>query len=109
MLDPNDAEIFNERGYARRQFGDLHGARDDFDRSVALGTNLAIVYVNRAEVEAMLGDETDAAADLTRAQSLAPTMPNAPPAKARPSARKKHVHDAARGSRANNDTKGTAR
>ena len=108
MLDPNDAEIFNERGYARPQFGDLHGARDDFDRSVALGTNLALVYVNRAEVEAMLGDEADAAADLTRAQSLAPTMPNARPARARPSARKKHVHDAARGSRANNDTKGTA-
>ncbi|PYK79588.1 MAG: hypothetical protein DME37_08425, partial [Verrucomicrobia bacterium] len=24
-LDPNDADIFNERGFARRQLGDLHG------------------------------------------------------------------------------------
>jgi len=105
MLDSNDAEIFNERGYARRQFGDLHGARDDFDRAIALGTNLALVYENRAEVEAMLGDEADAAADLTRAHSLAPTMPNAPPA----SARKKQVHHDVRGSGSNNDAKGTTR
>jgi tetratricopeptide (TPR) repeat protein len=109
MLDPNDADIFNERGYARRQFGDLHGARDDFDRAIALGTDLAQAYVNRAEAEAMLGDEVDAAADLARAQSLAPTMPNAPPASAWPNARKKHVHDAARRSGTNNDAKGTTR
>src|SRR6476620_831331 len=30
-LDPNFAEIFNERGCVRRQLGDLRGARDDFD------------------------------------------------------------------------------
>src|SRR5438552_2949277 len=26
-LDPNDADIFNERGFARRQLGDLQGAK----------------------------------------------------------------------------------
>ena len=109
MLDPNYAEIFNERGFARRQFGDLHGARDDFDRAIALGTNVAQVYVNRAEAEAMLGDGADAAADIARAQSLAPTMPNSPPASASPNARKKHIHHNTRGSGTNNNAKGTTR
>jgi tetratricopeptide (TPR) repeat protein len=98
-LDPNDAEIFNERGYARRQLGDLYGAKDDFDRSIALGTNLALAYANRAEVEEMLGDDGDAAADLARAQSLAPTMPHPPAARATPSARKTQTHHDARGNR----------
>lgn len=86
-LDPNDADVFNERGFARRQLGDLPGALDDFNRCIALGTDSALPYGNRAEVELMLGDESAAAADLAQAQSLAATMPNSPAAS--PSARKK--------------------
>ena len=40
--DPNYAEIFNERGFARRQLGDLQGARNDFDHCIALGTDLPL-------------------------------------------------------------------
>jgi Flp pilus assembly protein TadD len=109
MLDPNDAEIFNERGYARRQLGDLHGARDDFDRCIALGTNLAFAYANRFEVEVMLGDDADAAADLAQARSLAPATPPAPAASAMPRARGKETHHHTRVSGASNDAKGTTR
>src|SRR5438309_11584727 len=88
-LDPNYAEIFNERGFARRQLGDLQGARNDFDRCITLGTDLALAYGNRAEVELMLGDDSAAATDLARAQSLAATMPASSSASSTPSARKK--------------------
>jgi Flp pilus assembly protein TadD len=108
-LDPNDAEIFNERGYARRQLGDLHGAREDFDCCIALGTKLALAYANRVEVEVMLGDEVDAAADLAQAQALAPATPPAPAARATPSARRKETHHHARANGASNDAKGTTR
>jgi tetratricopeptide (TPR) repeat protein len=105
-LDPNDAEIFNERGYARRQLGDLHGARDDFDRCIALGTDFALAYANRAEVEHVLGHDREAAADIARAQSLAPKMPP-PEARTTPSSRKKQTHHETPGTRTSNDAKGT--
>src|SRR5205807_294521 len=91
-LDPNDADIFNERGYARRRLGDLHGAWDDFDRCITLGTDLPLAYGNRAEVELMLGDNSAAAADLAQAQSLAATMPDSPVASPTPTVRKKQTH-----------------
>ena len=108
MLEPNDADIFNERGYARRQLGLLRSSQDDFDRCIALGTDLALAYANRAEVEAMLGDSLAAVADLARAQSLAPTM-HPPAASSTPSAHKKQTHHHARGSGTSNDAQGAAR
>jgi tetratricopeptide (TPR) repeat protein len=107
ILDPNDAEIFNERGFARRQLGDLQGAHDDFDRCIGLGAELALAYANRAEVEEKLGDDRDAAADIARAQSLAPAPVHPPAARARPSARKKQTHHDAGGT--SNGAKGTTR
>src|SRR5207253_10819404 len=50
-LDPNDAEIFNERGFARRHLGDLHGAWDDFNRCITLVTDSVLAYGNHAKVE----------------------------------------------------------
>jgi Flp pilus assembly protein TadD len=107
--DPNYADIFNERGYARRRLGDLHGARDDFNRCITLGTDSALAYGNRAEVELMLGDESAAAADLAEAQSLAATMPDLAAANSTPSARKKQTHHDARGTGTSNNAKGTTR
>jgi Flp pilus assembly protein TadD len=91
-LDPNCAEIFNERGFARRQLGDLRGAREDFDRCITLGTDLPLAYGNRAEVELMLGDNSAAAADVAKAKCLAATIPDSPPAGSTPSARENQTH-----------------
>jgi tetratricopeptide (TPR) repeat protein len=91
-LDPNYAEIFNERGFARRQLGDLQGARNDFDRCIALGADLPLAYGNRAEVELMLGDNSAAAADVAKAKWLAVTIPDSPPVRSTPSARKNQTH-----------------
>jgi Flp pilus assembly protein TadD len=91
-LDPNYAEIFNERGFARRQLGDLQGAREDFDRCIALGADLPLAYGNRAEVELMLGDNSAAAADVAQAQLLAATIPDSPPESSTPSVREKQPH-----------------
>jgi tetratricopeptide (TPR) repeat protein len=108
-LDPNFADIFNERGFARRQLGDLHGARDDFDRCITIGTDLPLAYGNRAEVELMLGDDKAAAADLARAQSLAATQPDSPPASSTPSARKNQTHHKTPRTGTINNAKGTTR
>src|SRR6267378_2076685 len=91
-LDPNYADVFNERGCARRRLGDLHGARDDFDRCITIGTDLPLAYGNRAEVELLLGDNSAAAADIAQAQSLIATMPDSPPAGSTPTGRKKQTH-----------------
>jgi Flp pilus assembly protein TadD len=107
-LDPNYAEIFNERGFARRQLGDLHGARDDFDRCITLGTDLPLAYGNRAEVELMLADDS-AAADFAQAQSLAAKMPDSPAASSTPSARKNQTYHKTPRTRPGNNVKGTTR
>jgi len=103
-LDPNYAEIFNERGFARRQLGDLQGAREDFDRCIALGADLPLAYGNRAEVELMLGDNSAAAADVAQAQSLAATMPDSTP-----SARENQTHRKTSRTGTSNNAKGTTR
>src|SRR5438477_8554672 len=108
-LDPNYSEIFNERGFARRQLGALRGARDDFDRCITLGTGLPLAYGNRAEVELMLGDDSAAAADLAQAQSLAATMSDPPPASSTPSARKNQTHHKTSRTGTSNNGKGTTR
>jgi tetratricopeptide (TPR) repeat protein len=108
-LDPNYAEIFNERGFARRRLGDLQGARDDFDRCITIGTDLPLAYGNRAEVELMLGDESAAAADIAQAKSLAAAMPDSPPASSTPSARKNQTHHETPKTGTSNNAKGTTR
>ncbi|PYL90374.1 MAG: hypothetical protein DMF14_10060 [Verrucomicrobia bacterium] len=96
-------------GFAPRQLGDLHGARDDFDRCITLGTDLPLAYGNRAEVELMLGDDSAAAADLAQAQSLAATMSDPPPASSTPSARKNQTHHKTSRTGTSNNGKGTTR
>jgi hypothetical protein len=66
----------------------LCGARDDFDRCIALGPDLALAYGNRAEVEHMLGDDSAALADIAQAQRLIAANPVPSPASSTPNARK---------------------
>src|SRR2546421_10217759 len=108
-VEPNYAAIFNERGFARRQLGDLQGARNDFDRCIALGADLPLAYGNRAEVELMLGDDRAAAADLAHAQSLAATTPDLPPASSTPSPRENQTHHKNPRTGTSNNAKGTTR
>jgi hypothetical protein len=71
----------------------LCGARDDFDRCIALGTDLALAYGNRAEVEHMLGDDSAALADIAQARRLT-ANPVSSPTNSTPNARKNRTQHA---------------
>jgi hypothetical protein len=83
----------------------LQGARNDFDRCVALGTDSPLAYGNRAEVEHILGDDSAALADIAQAQRLAVANPVSSPTSSTSGARKKRTQHASPRTGASNNGK----
>ncbi len=70
--DPNHYKALNDRGLARFERGDLHGAFDDANRQVQLAPGVVNGYANRAVALRELGDYDRAIADSTEAIRLLP-------------------------------------
>ena len=74
-ITPDDSYIYytyNNRGWAKREFGDHEGAIEDFTQAIELKPEDAYAYNNRADVKRELEDYTGAIADYSQAIELNP-------------------------------------
>lgn len=71
-LQPNDASIYADRGYAYAALGESTLALADYDQALALDELLIAAYVNRGALYTRLGNFGLAVNDLTLAITLAP-------------------------------------
>src|ERR1700744_5007297 len=72
-LKPDDAEAYNNRGFAKQSGNDLAGALADYNQAIKLKPDFAAAYANRGRIEEIEFDFKDAIADYRRAMKLAPT------------------------------------
>jgi tetratricopeptide (TPR) repeat protein len=70
--EPTFAVGYTARGTARHRMGDREGALEDYRRGVDLAPDDSLVYYNFACYWALLGDEGECKANLTRALELDP-------------------------------------
>lgn len=72
-LDPTSGRYYRSRGLERaKNWFDLYGAIQDFDKQISLDPKLADGYVNRAEVKFKVLDDVGATNDLEMAIHLEP-------------------------------------
>lgn len=71
-LQPSDASIYADRGYAYAALGDSTLALADYDQALVLDELLIAAYVNRGALYTRLGNFGLAVNDLTLAITLAP-------------------------------------
>ncbi|MTJ34967.1 tetratricopeptide repeat-containing serine protease family protein, partial [Dolichospermum sp. UHCC 0260] len=76
-MNPNLAELYNNRGAARYDLGDRQGAIADLNQALNINPNFAEVYKNRGVARAKLGDRQGAIADYNQALSINPNFANA--------------------------------
>ncbi len=69
-LDPQDAEAFTKRGWAKGNLKDYAGAIADFTSSLALDPTVPEVFADRGLTRKLLGDFDGAVADYGRALEL---------------------------------------
>ncbi|HLG41876.1 MAG TPA: tetratricopeptide repeat protein, partial [Planctomycetota bacterium] len=55
-LDPQQADAYHRRGWARAHLGDLEGELSDWTRAIELDPSLHSAYADRAVVRAARGD-----------------------------------------------------
>ena len=77
QLAPDFADAYINRGYVRKNFGDLEGAIKDYDTAIRLGDDYAYVYINRGIAKSDLGDKKGAIKDYDRAIRLDPAYTDA--------------------------------
>lgn len=73
-LQPGAAELFSNRGSARRDGGDPRGALSDFDRAIQLDPWLDIAYFGRAAARAAIKDYAGAIEDHSMVIELTPAF-----------------------------------
>jgi tetratricopeptide (TPR) repeat protein len=66
------ADIYNQRGLAKKALGDKEGALEDLNNAVSLNKEDPLLFVNRGTIKKELGDEKGAAQDFTHALALDP-------------------------------------
>ena len=76
-LDPNFAEAYSNRGYAKYLLGEEENALQDYDKAIELNPNLSEAYNNRGNAKESLGDENGALEDFDKAIELNPDYANA--------------------------------
>lgn len=76
-LDPNFAEAYSNRGYAKYLLGEEKNALQDYDKAIELNPNLSETYNNRGNAKESLGDENGALEDYDKAIELNPDYANA--------------------------------
>ena len=76
-LQPDYAEIYNNRGNIKNGLGSYDDALDDYDEAIRLNPNFAEAYSNRGSTKFRLGKHDAALADLNAAIQLQPDFINA--------------------------------
>jgi len=71
-LNPNDAIVYNNRGFAKHKLGHHKGAIADYNKAIGLNPDDAIVYNNRGIAKEDINDPQGAIADYTKAIKLKP-------------------------------------
>ena len=69
-MNPESAEAYVLRGYARSKLNDRQGAIEDYNQAIAIDPNLAKAYVSRGVDHYNLGDKQVAIEDLQKASNL---------------------------------------
>lgn len=72
-----NAYIYNERGFAKNQLGELEAAIEDYDRAIELNSEHGLAYNNRGLAKRELGEYESAIEDVNRAIVLSPESPHA--------------------------------
>jgi tetratricopeptide (TPR) repeat protein len=67
-----NAGIYNDRGIAKQNKGDLDGAMADYNQAIKLDPKLDVAYINRGNVKQKKGDLEGAMADYNQAITLNP-------------------------------------
>ncbi|MCY4570135.1 MAG: tetratricopeptide repeat protein [Candidatus Poribacteria bacterium] len=76
-LQPDYAEVYNNRGNIKNELGSRDAALDDYDKAIRLNPNFAEAYSNRGSTKFRLGKHDKAFADLNKAIRLQPDFINA--------------------------------
>ena len=76
-LQPDYAEVYNNRGNIKSELGSHDAALDDYDEAIRLNPNFAEVYSNRGSIKFRLGKHAAALTDLNEAIRLQPGFMNA--------------------------------
>ena len=76
-LQPDYAEVYNNRGNIKSGLGSYDAALDDYDEAIRLNPNFAEAYSNRGAMKFRLGEHAEALADLNEAIRLQPDFMNA--------------------------------
>ena len=76
-LQPNYAEVYNNRGNIKSRLDSRDAALDDYDEAIRLNSNFAEAYSNRGSTKFRLGRCATALADLNEAIRLQPNFMNA--------------------------------
>ncbi len=76
-LQPDYAEVYNNRGNIKNGLGSHDTALDDYDEAIRLNPNFAQAYSNRGSTKFRLGKHAAALADLNDAILLKPDFMNA--------------------------------
>ena len=76
-LQPDYAEVYNNRGNIKTGLGSHDAALDDYNEAIRLNPNFAEVYSNRGTMKFRLGKYAEALADLNDAIRLQPDFMNA--------------------------------
>jgi tetratricopeptide (TPR) repeat protein len=71
-LNPNKAQIYNNRGLAKDKLKDYNGAIADYSKAIELDPNYTNAYNNRGVQKKMLKDYNGAIADYSKAIELDP-------------------------------------
>ncbi len=69
-IDPQDADAYNNRGFAKNKSGDYQGAIADFNKALAINPQDYAAYTNRGIAKRNLGDDRGGCADFKKAVSL---------------------------------------
>ena len=73
--NPQSAEAYNNRGYAKLKKGDWNGAIADCSKAIQLNSTFADAYSNRGYAKAYDGDQDGGLADYSKAIVLTPKTP----------------------------------
>ena len=71
-LNPNYAEVFNNRGILKKGMNDLEGALQDYNKAIELNPNYAEVFNNRGILKKGMNDLEGALQDYNKAIELNP-------------------------------------
>ncbi len=69
-IDPNDAEAYNNRGFAYAELGEFTKAIADYDRAIDIDPDDAFAYYYRAFMHAALDNTFKARADMRKYREL---------------------------------------